>query len=234
MKKEKNLLCCQSEQKITKNPSARRTKNSPTLSKGDQNYAEEMKNKSLSQKIELEAQEAELQHLKTNNKLLQDSVQELQLENGTLKNMNKALEEEKVDKLKYIDRLKKQNRFARSETKTWMKSCADEVANSLHENEPEYETDGFPEVVKKVKFVMTDKHTERLQAKVRNIKLYGSSFHCLKLRSWISDEVIDAYLSCVVEKADGKVQAISSVVSTFILSDRAPQMKVKKLHQTIN
>nr|XP_042703917.1 uncharacterized protein LOC101953713 isoform X2 [Chrysemys picta bellii] len=55
--------------------------------------------KSLSQKIELEAQEAELQHLKTNNKLLQDSVQELQLENGTLKNMNKALEEEKVDLL---------------------------------------------------------------------------------------------------------------------------------------
>ncbi|XP_053861120.1 uncharacterized protein LOC128823068 isoform X2 [Malaclemys terrapin pileata] len=57
----------------------------------------------------------------------------------------------------------------------------------------------------KVKFVMTDKHTERLEAKVRNIKLYGSSFHCLKPRNWLSDEVIDAYLSCVVEKADGKV-----------------------------
>ncbi|CAM5142376.1 unnamed protein product, partial [Natator depressus] len=74
---------------------------------------------------------------------------------------------------------------------------------------------------------MTGKHTERLEAKVRNIKLYGSSFHCLKPRSWISDEVIDAYLSCVVEKADGKVQAISLVVSTVILSGRAPQMKVK-------
>ncbi|XP_034645421.1 uncharacterized protein LOC117887190 isoform X1 [Trachemys scripta elegans] len=79
----------------------------------------------------------------------------------------------------------------------------------------------------KVKFVMTDKHTERLEAKVRNIKLYGSSFHCLKPRNWLSDEVIDAYLSCVVEKADGKVQAISSVVSTVILSGRAPQIKVK-------
>ncbi|XP_037770885.2 uncharacterized protein LOC119567723 [Chelonia mydas] len=41
----------------------------------------------------------------------------------------------------------------------------------------------------KVKFVMTGKHTERLEAKVRNIKLHGSSFHCLKPRSWISDEV---------------------------------------------
>ncbi|CAM5141335.1 unnamed protein product [Natator depressus] len=50
----------------------------------------------------------------------------------------------------------------------------------------------------KVKFVMTSKHTERLEAKVRKIKLYCSSFHCLKPRSWISDEVIDAYLSCVV------------------------------------
>ncbi|XP_050806885.1 uncharacterized protein LOC127049707 isoform X4 [Gopherus flavomarginatus] len=79
----------------------------------------------------------------------------------------------------------------------------------------------------KVKLVMTSKHTERLEAKVRNIKLYGSSFHCLKPRSWISDEVIDAFLSCVVEKADGKVQAISSVVSTAILSGRATQMKVK-------
>ncbi|XP_050806886.1 uncharacterized protein LOC127049707 isoform X5 [Gopherus flavomarginatus] len=57
----------------------------------------------------------------------------------------------------------------------------------------------------KVKLVMTSKHTERLEAKVRNIKLYGSSFHCLKPRSWISDEVIDAFLSCVVEKADGKI-----------------------------
>ncbi|XP_050777851.1 uncharacterized protein LOC127033743 isoform X3 [Gopherus flavomarginatus] len=79
----------------------------------------------------------------------------------------------------------------------------------------------------KVKLVMTSKHTERLEAKVRNIKLYGSSFHCLKPRSWISDEVIDAFLNCVVEKADGKVQAISSVVSTVILSGRATQMKVK-------
>ncbi|XP_030399710.1 uncharacterized protein LOC115640825 [Gopherus evgoodei] len=81
--------------------------------------------------------------------------------------------------------------------------------------------------VLKVKLVMTSKHTERLDAKVRNIKLYGSSFHCLKPRSWISDEVIDAFLSCVVEKADGKVQAISSVVSTVILSGRATQAKVK-------
>ncbi|XP_030432242.1 uncharacterized protein LOC115657972 isoform X5 [Gopherus evgoodei] len=63
----------------------------------------------------------------------------------------------------------------------------------------------------KVKLVMTSKHTERLEAKVRNIKLYGSSFHCLKPRSWISDEV----------------QAISSVVSTVILSGRATQEKVK-------
>ncbi|XP_050816214.1 sentrin-specific protease 1-like isoform X2 [Gopherus flavomarginatus] len=63
----------------------------------------------------------------------------------------------------------------------------------------------------KVKLVMTSKHTERLEAKVRNIKLYGSSFHCLKPRSWISDEV----------------QAISSVVSTVILSGRATQVKVK-------
>ncbi|XP_030391952.1 uncharacterized protein LOC115636238 isoform X2 [Gopherus evgoodei] len=63
----------------------------------------------------------------------------------------------------------------------------------------------------KVKLVMTSKHTERLEAKVRNLKLYGSSFHCLKPRSWISDEV----------------QAISSVVSTAILSGRATQMKVK-------
>ncbi|CAM5168296.1 unnamed protein product [Natator depressus] len=64
--------------------------------------------------------------------------------------------------------------------------------------------------IRKVKFLMTSKHTERLEDKVRNIKLYGS-FHCLKPRSWISDEV----------------QAISSVVSTVILSGRAPQMKVK-------
>ncbi|CAM5114620.1 unnamed protein product [Eretmochelys imbricata] len=40
----------------------------------------------------------------------------------------------------------------------------------------------------KVKFIMITKHTERLEAKVRNIKVYGSSFHCLKPRSWISDE----------------------------------------------
>ncbi|XP_065435761.1 centromere protein F-like isoform X1 [Chrysemys picta bellii] len=79
--------------------------------------------KSLSQKIELEAQEAELQHLKNNNKLLQDSVQELQLENGTLKKMNKALEEEKLDNLKSTIQRKKQNGFARSKMKTWMKSC---------------------------------------------------------------------------------------------------------------
>ncbi|XP_039367841.1 putative ubiquitin-like-specific protease 1B [Mauremys reevesii] len=81
--------------------------------------------------------------------------------------------------------------------------------------------------LQKVKLVMTSKHTERLEAKVRNIKLYGSSFHCLKPKSWITDEVIDAYLSCVVEKADGKVEAISAVVSTVILSGRATQMKVK-------
>ncbi|XP_065446727.1 centromere protein F-like isoform X1 [Chrysemys picta bellii] len=150
MKKEKNLLCCQSDEKSQKiHQLEEALKIAQHLLKETQKDAEEMKNKSLSQKIELEAQEAELQHLKTNNKLLQDSVQELQLENGTLKNMNKALEEEKLDNLKSRIQLKKQNGFACSETKTWMKSCADEVAISLHENEPEYELDGLPEVVKK-------------------------------------------------------------------------------------
>ncbi|XP_065435287.1 centromere protein F-like isoform X2 [Chrysemys picta bellii] len=147
MKKEKNLLCCQSDEKTQKiHQLEEALKIAQHLLTETRKNAEEMKNKSLSQKIELEAQEAELQHLKNNNKLLQDSVQELQLENGTLK---KALEEEKLDNLKSRIQLKKQNGFACNETKTWMKSCADEVAISLHENEPEYELDGLPEVVKK-------------------------------------------------------------------------------------
>ncbi|XP_065435689.1 centromere protein F-like isoform X4 [Chrysemys picta bellii] len=147
MKKEKNLLCCQSDEKTQKiHQLEEALKIAQHLLKETQKDAEEMKNKSFSQKIELEAQEAELQHLKNNNKLLQDSVQELQLENGTLK---KALEEEKLDNLKSTIQRKKQNGFAPSKMKTWMKSCADEVAISLHENEPEYELDGLPEVVKK-------------------------------------------------------------------------------------
>ncbi|XP_065446058.1 centromere protein F-like [Chrysemys picta bellii] len=147
MKKEKNLLCCQSDEKTQKiHQLEEALKIAQHLLTETQKTAEEMKNKSLSQKIELEAQEAELQHLKNNNKLLQDSVQELQLENGTLK---KALEEEKLDNLKSTIQWKKQNGFAHSKMKTWMKSCADEVAISLHENEPEYELDGLPEVVKK-------------------------------------------------------------------------------------
>ncbi|XP_065435709.1 centromere protein F-like isoform X1 [Chrysemys picta bellii] len=147
MKKEKNLLCCQSDEKTQKiHQLEEALKIAQHLLTETRKNAEEMKNKSLSQKIELEAQEAELQHLKNNNKLLQDSVQELQLENGTLK---KALEEEKLDNLKSRIQPKKQNGFARTKMKTWMKSCADEVAISLHENEPEYELDGLPEVVKK-------------------------------------------------------------------------------------
>ncbi|XP_065445431.1 centromere protein F-like isoform X1 [Chrysemys picta bellii] len=150
MKKEKNLLCCQSDEKTQKiHQLEEALKIAQHLLKETQKDAEEMKNKSLSQKIELEAQEAELQHLKSNNKMLQDSVQELQLENGTLKDMNKALEEEKLDNQKSSIQLKKQNGFACSKMKMWMKSCADEVAISLHENEPEYELDGLPEVVKK-------------------------------------------------------------------------------------
>ncbi|XP_053877672.1 centromere protein F-like [Malaclemys terrapin pileata] len=150
MKKEKNLLCCQSDEKSRKiHQLEEALKIAQHLLKETQKSAEEMKNQSLFQKRELEAQEAELQHLKINNKLLQDSIQELQRENGTLKNKNKALEEEKLDNLKSTIQLKKQNGFACSETKTWRKSCADEVAISLHENEPEYELDGLPEVVKK-------------------------------------------------------------------------------------
>ncbi|XP_075770229.1 uncharacterized protein LOC142823260 [Pelodiscus sinensis] len=56
----------------------------------------------------------------------------------------------------------------------------------------------------KVKFAMNGKQKERLEAKVGNFKLYGSSFHCLKPRSWICDEVIDAYFSCLVEKSGGR------------------------------
>ncbi|XP_053877925.1 centromere protein F-like [Malaclemys terrapin pileata] len=177
MKKEKNLLCCQSDEKSRKiHQLEEALKIAQHLLKETQKSAEEMKNQSLFQKRELEAQEAELQHLKINNKLLQDSIQELQRENGTLKNKNKALEEEKLDNLKSRIQLKKRNGYACSETKTWRKSCkqlekekkmlqkqiaehgaplkeqkpsADEVAISLHENEPEYELDGLPEVVKK-------------------------------------------------------------------------------------
>ncbi|XP_053877928.1 protein dispatched homolog 1-like [Malaclemys terrapin pileata] len=54
-----------------------------------------------------------------------------------------------LDNLKSTIQRKKQNGFARSKMKTWMKSCADEIAISLHENEPEYELDGLPDVVKK-------------------------------------------------------------------------------------
>ncbi|XP_053877895.1 centromere protein F-like [Malaclemys terrapin pileata] len=176
MKKEKNLLCCQSDEKSRKiHQLEEALKIAQHLLKETQKSAEEMKSQSLFQKRELEAQEAELQHLKINNKLLQDSIQELQRENGALKNKNKALEEEKLDNLKSRIQLKKQNGFACSETKTWRKSyhcilnssfqsllkviCtgndsflwsgADEVAISLHENEPEYELDRLPEVVKK-------------------------------------------------------------------------------------
>ncbi|XP_030435778.1 uncharacterized protein LOC115659574 isoform X2 [Gopherus evgoodei] len=85
----------------------------------------------------------------------------------------------------------------------------------------------------KVKLVMTSKHTERLEAKVRNIKLYGSSFHCLKPRSWISDEVIDAFLSCVVEKADGKSELLQNDI--LLLPYHTPgHWVLAKLHQTIN
>ncbi|XP_053878770.1 centromere protein F-like isoform X2 [Malaclemys terrapin pileata] len=128
MKKEKDLLCCQSDEKSEKiHQLEEALKIAQHLLKETQKTAEEMKNKSLSQKIELEAQEAELQHLKSNNKLLQDSIQELQLENGTLKNLNKALEEEKLDNLKSTIQLKKQNGFACSEKKTWMKSWVADI-----------------------------------------------------------------------------------------------------------
>ncbi|KAG6939580.1 hypothetical protein G0U57_000734 [Chelydra serpentina] len=74
--------------------------------------------------------------------------------------------------------------------------------------------------------ICIDRQTHR-ETGSQSEKNQKSSFHCLKPRSWISDEVIDAYFSCMAGKADGKVQAISSVVSTVILSGRATQIKVK-------
>ncbi|KAG6936576.1 hypothetical protein G0U57_012343 [Chelydra serpentina] len=63
----------------------------------------------------------------------------------------------------------------------------------------------------KVKSVMTGKHTET-GGQSEKIKLYDSSFHCLKPRSWISDEVIDGYFRCVVEKADGKSKNLQNYI----------------------
>ncbi|XP_014425344.2 uncharacterized protein LOC102456264 isoform X1 [Pelodiscus sinensis] len=87
----------------------------------------------------------------------------------------------------------------------------------------------------KVKFAMNGKQKKRLEAKVKNYKLYGTSFHCLKPRSWICDEVIDAYFSCLVEKSGGKVEAISTVVATQILLGRQRNLKSKSrfLHHDI-
>ncbi|CAM5148798.1 unnamed protein product [Natator depressus] len=63
-----------------------------------------------------------------------------------------------------------------------------------------------------VKFVQTHKVTQRLEAKVREIHLYDTSFYSLKPRSWLGVEVI---------------QAVSSVASTSILSGRA-KLKLEK------
>ncbi|XP_032627146.1 centromere protein F-like isoform X2 [Chelonoidis abingdonii] len=189
--KEKNLLHCQSAQKSEKIHLLEvELKTARHFLKETQNYAEEMKNKSLSQEIQLEKKQAEIRDLEGKN---QDLIQQLekvqsdlqfkQAEIAHLQNLSSAelacLKEEmlnikaeqkklqeqhnislqeneqlsKLDNLKSIVQLKKQNGFAQSKLKTWMKSCADEVAIYLHsltqDNEPEYEPDRLPEVVRK-------------------------------------------------------------------------------------
>ncbi|XP_030413396.1 centromere protein F-like isoform X2 [Gopherus evgoodei] len=189
--KGKNLLSLQSAQKSEKiHLLEEELKTIRHFLKETQNYAEEMKNKNLSQEIQLEKKQAETRDLEGKN---QDLIQQLekvqsdlqfkQAEIAHLQNLSSAelpcLKQEKfnikaeqkklpeqhnillqeneqlskLDNLKSIVDLKKQNVFAHSKLKTWMKSCADEVAIYLlsltQDNEPEYEPDKLPEVVRK-------------------------------------------------------------------------------------
>ncbi|XP_039384654.1 centromere protein F-like isoform X2 [Mauremys reevesii] len=117
---EKNLLRCQSDQNLKKSKTAKQ------FLKETQNYAEEIKNKSLSQQMVLEKKQDEIQDLEGKNqdliqqlKKMQSDLQLKQAENTHLPNQQLS----KLDSLKALDQLKKQNGFAHSKLKTWMQSC---------------------------------------------------------------------------------------------------------------
>ncbi|XP_044865138.1 centromere protein F-like isoform X4 [Mauremys mutica] len=156
---EKNLLCLQSEQQLQKIQQLEaELKTARDFLKESQNYAEEMKKKTLSQEIELKEKQAEITHLQLSAAELASLKKEMiniKAQQKTLKEqLNITLHENeqlsKLDSLKSLDQRKKQNGFSHTKLKTWMQSCADEMTHSLtQDKEQEYEPDGLPEVVRK-------------------------------------------------------------------------------------
>ncbi|XP_067417762.1 uncharacterized protein [Emydura macquarii macquarii] len=72
-------------------------------------------------------------------------------------------------------------------------------------DDPCMEVEEDREWFQKVRLLQTDRDGSRVEARVGNISLYGISFYGLKPGQWLADEVIDAYLFCVVKKASQKV-----------------------------
>ncbi|XP_039386867.1 centromere protein F-like isoform X3 [Mauremys reevesii] len=122
----------------------------------------EGKNQDLTEELEkvqseLQLKQAEIAHLQNLSAAelacLKKEIVNIKAEQKKLQEqLNNSLQENeqlsKLDNLKVQQ--KKQNGFAHSKLKTWMQSCADEMAHSLtQDNEQEYEPDGLPEVVRK-------------------------------------------------------------------------------------
>ncbi|KAL4006079.1 hypothetical protein ACER0C_005792 [Sarotherodon galilaeus] len=77
-----------------------------------------------------------------------------------------------------------------------------------------------PSTQEKVKWLWAAKDTGRVEAVVGPYKLYDSSFHTLENSGWLSDEVIDAYLHCLIRKQKEPVYQLSCVVATSLFSGK--------------
>uniref|UniRef100_A0AAZ1XXP0 Integrase catalytic domain-containing protein n=1 Tax=Oreochromis aureus TaxID=47969 RepID=A0AAZ1XXP0_OREAU len=71
-----------------------------------------------------------------------------------------------------------------------------------------------------VKWLWAAKDTGRVEAVVGPYKLYDSSFRTLEDSGWLSDEVIDAYLHCLIRKQKEPVYQLSCVVATSLFSGK--------------
>ncbi|CAI5679843.1 unnamed protein product [Oreochromis niloticus] len=77
-----------------------------------------------------------------------------------------------------------------------------------------------PSTQEKVKWLWAAKDTGRVETVVGPYKLYDSSFRTLEDSGWLSDEVIDAYLHCLIRKQKEPVYQLSCVVATSLFSGK--------------
>ncbi|XP_025766284.1 uncharacterized protein LOC109194491 isoform X1 [Oreochromis niloticus] len=77
-----------------------------------------------------------------------------------------------------------------------------------------------PSTQEKVKWLWAAKDTGRVEAVVGPYKLYDSSFRTLEDSGWLSDEVIDGYLHCLIRKQKEPVYQLSCVVATSLFSGK--------------